>query len=464
MAQAVTPINRDPQIEALKLPPYSVEAEQSVLGGLLLDNTAWDKIADLLTDADFYRADHRQIYRHISLLIEDNKPADALTVAESLERSAKLEEVGGQAYLGSLAVNTPSAANIRRYAEIVRERAIMRRLAEVGTGITDSVYNPLGRSAKDLLDNAEKEVFAIAEAGSRGRQGFSEIQPLLTKVVERIDTLYKRDNPSDVTGIATGFTDLDRMTSGLQPGDLVIVAGRPSMGKTALALNIAEHVALSVGMPAAIFSMEMSGPQLVMRMLGSLGRLDQHKMRTGALNDDDWQKLTTSVGRLNEAPIFIDESGMLNPTELRGRARRLHRQQGGPGLGLIVIDYLQLMETGTSMENRATEVAEISRALKAVAKELNVPVVALSQLNRGLEQRPNKRPVMSDLRESGAIEQDADLILFIYRDEVYNPDSPDKGTAEIIIGKQRNGPIGTVKLTFLGQYTRFENFAAPGRY
>jgi replicative DNA helicase len=464
MAQAVTPINRDPQVDALKLPPYSVEAEQSVLGGLLLDNTAWEKISDLLTDADFYRADHRQIYRHISMLVEDNKPADALTVAESLERSAKLEEVGGQAYLGSLAVNTPSAANIRRYAEIVRERAIMRRLAEVGTGITDSVFNPLGRSAKDLLDIAEKEVFAIAEAGARGRQGFSEIQPLLTKVVERIDTLYKRDNPSDVTGIATGFTDLDRMTSGLQPGDLVIIAGRPSMGKTALALNIAEHVALSEKMPAAIFSMEMSGPQLVMRMLGSLGRLDQHKMRTGALNDDDWQKLTTSVGKLNEAPIFIDESGMLNPTELRGRARRLHRQQGGPGLGLIVVDYLQLMETGNSMENRATEVAEISRALKAVAKELNVPVVALSQLNRGLEQRPNKRPVMSDLRESGAIEQDADLILFIYRDEVYNTESPDKGTAEIIIGKQRNGPIGTVKLTFLGQYTRFENFAAPGRY
>jgi replicative DNA helicase len=464
MAQAVTPIIRDPQIDALKLPPYSIEAEQSVLGGLLLDNSAWEKIADLLTDADFYRADHRLIYRHISLLVEDNKPADALTVAESLERSAKLEEIGGQAYLGSLAVNTPSAANIRRYAEIVRERAIMRRLAEVGTGITDSVFNPLGRSAKDLLDKAEKDVFAIAEAGARGRQGFSEIQPLLTKVVERIDTLYKRDNPSDVTGIATGFTDLDRMTSGLQPGDLVIVAGRPSMGKTAFALNIAEHVALTEKMPAAIFSMEMSGPQLVMRMLGSLGRLDQHKMRTGALNDDDWQKLTTSVGRLNEAPIFIDESGMLNPTELRGRARRLHRQQGGPGLGLIVIDYLQLMETGNSMENRATEVAEISRALKAVAKELNVPVVALSQLNRGLEQRPNKRPVMSDLRESGAIEQDADLILFIYRDEVYNQESPDKGTAEIIIGKQRNGPIGTVKLTFLGQYTRFENFASPNRY
>ena len=464
MAQAVTPIARDPQLDALKLPPHSLEAEQSVLGGLLLDNMAWEKIADLLTDADFYRADHRLIYRHIAELVEDNKPADVLTVADGLERSGKLEEAGGRAYLGSLAVNTPSAANIRRYGEIVRERAIMRRLASVSSGITESVYAPLGRSAKDLLDAAEKEIFAIAEAGARGRQGFTDIQPLLTQVVERIDTLYKRDNPSEVTGVPTGFTDLDRMTSGLQPGDLVIVAGRPSMGKTAFALNIAEHVALSVGMPAAIFSMEMSGTQLVMRMLGSLGRLDQHRMRTGQLNEDDWEKLTNAVGRLNEAPVYIDESGMLNPSELRGRARRLHRQCGGPGLGVIVIDYLQLMETGNSMENRATEVAEISRALKAVAKELNVPVIALSQLNRGLEQRPNKRPVMSDLRESGAIEQDADLILFIYRDEVYNPDSPDKGTAEIIVGKQRNGPIGTVKLTFLGQHTRFENFAAPGRF
>ena len=464
MAQAVTPLTRDPQIEALKLPPYSIEAEQSVLGGLLLDNNAFDRISDFLVEGDFYRADHRQIFHHIALLIADSKPADALTVAESLQRSAKLDDVGGQAYLGSLVMNTPSAANIRRYAEIVRERAIMRKLAEVGSGIAESVYNPLGRSAKDLLDEAEKEVFAIAEQGARGRQGFVEIQPLLTKVVERIDTLYKRDNPSDVTGIATGFTDLDRMTSGLQPGDLVIVAGRPSMGKTAFALNIAEHVALHEKMPAAVFSMEMSGPQLVMRMLGSIGRIDQHKMRTGALNDDDWQKLTSAVGRLSEAPIFIDESGMLNPTELRGRARRLHRQQGGPGLGLIVIDYLQLMETGSSTDNRATEVAEISRALKAVAKELNVPVIALSQLNRGLEQRPNKRPVMSDLRESGAIEQDADLILFIYRDEVYNPESQDRGTAEIIVGKQRNGPIGTVKLTFLGQHTRFENYANPGRY
>ena len=464
MAQPIAPVNRDPQLDALKLPPHSLEAEQSVLGGLLLDNLAWEKIGDILSDSDFYRSDHREIYRHIAELIDDNKPADALTVTESLERSGKIEEVGGRAYIGSLAVNTPSAANIRRYAEIVRERSIMRRLAGVSTAITDSVYSPLGRSAKDLLEEAEKQIFAIAEAGARGQQGFTDIQPLLTKVVERIDTLYKRDNPSDVTGISTGFTDLDRLTSGLQPGDLVVVAGRPSMGKTAFALNIAEHVALNVGMPAAIFSMEMSGTQLVMRLLGSLGRLDQQRMRTGALTDEDWQKLTSAVGRLNDAPVFIDESGMLNPSELRGRARRLHRQCGGPGLGLIVVDYLQLMETGSSTENRSTEVAEISRALKSVAKELNVPVMALSQLNRGLEQRPNKRPVMSDLRESGAIEQDADLIMFIYRDEVYNPESPDKGTAEIIVAKQRNGPIDTVKLTFMGKYTRFENFAAPGRF
>ena len=464
MAQAVTPISRDAQVEALKLPPYSLEAEQSVLGGLLLDNTAWEKISDVLSDADFYRADHRQIYRQVSSLIEDNKPADALTVAESLERSGKLEEVGGQAYIGSLAVNTPSAANIRRYAEIVRERAVMRRLAAVGTEITESVFSPLGRSAKELLDEAEQQVFAIAEAGARGRQGFHEIQPLLTQVVERIDTLYKSDNRTGITGIATGFTDIDHDTSGLQPGDLVVVAGRPSMGKTAFALNVAEHVALVEKMPVAIFSMEMSGTQLVMRMLGSVGRIDQHKMRTGELNDDDWQKLTAALGRLNDAPVYIDDSGMLNPTELRGRARRLHRQCGGPGLGLIVVDYLQLMESGTSIENRATEIAEISRSLKAVAKELKVPVMALSQLNRGLEQRTDKRPVMSDLRESGAIEQDADLILFIYRDEVYNPESQDKGRAEIIIGKQRNGPIGKRKLTFLGQYTRFENYADPGRF
>jgi replicative DNA helicase len=464
MAQAVTPLNRDPQLDAIRLPPHSVEAEQSVLGGLLLNNAAWDDVATLVHEANFYRADHQLIYRHIAGLIENSKPADVLTVAESLERHGQLDEAGGQAYIGSLALNTPSAANIRRYAEIVRERSIMRRLAEVGTEIADSAYSPSGQSADQLLDQAEGRVFEIAEAGARGRQGFLQMPPLLTEVVKRIDELYNRDNPTDITGVATGFSDLDRMTSGLQPGELVIVAGRPSMGKTAFALNVAEHVGLDVRLPVAVFSMEMGGTQLVMRMLGSTGRLDQHKLRTGQLHDDDWQRLTGAVGKLNEAPVYIDESGALNALELRARARRLHRQCGGPGLGLIVVDYLQLMSATSQGENRATEISEISRSLKGLAKELNVPVMALSQLNRGLEQRPNKRPVMSDLRESGAIEQDADVILFIYRDEVYNPDTQDKGIAEIIIGKQRNGPIGTIKLTFLGQYTRFENFAQLDPY
>jgi replicative DNA helicase len=455
----------DQQLDALKLPPHSVEAEQSVLGGLLLDNSAWEKIADLVAEGDFYRHDHRLIYRHISKLIEHGKPADVITIAESLENSAKLGEVGGLAYLGALAQNTPSAANIRRYAEIVRERAVLRQLVEVGSGIAEDALNPSGRSMAQLLDEAEAKVFEIAEAGARGKQGFMEIQPLLTQVVERIDMLFQRENPNDVTGLPTGFADLDEKTSGLQPGDLVIVAGRPSMGKTAFSINIAENVAIQTGMPVAVFSMEMAGTQLVTRMLGSIGRLDQHRVRTGRLQDEDWQKLTYAVGKLNDAPIHIDESAALSVLDLRARARRLHRQCGK--LGLIVIDYLQLMSgsgKGSGGENRATEISEISRGLKALAKELEVPVIALSQLNRSLEQRPNKRPVMSDLRESGAIEQDADLILFIYRDEVYNPDSPDKGKAEIIIGKQRNGPIGTVPMTFIGEYTRFENYAHGGSY
>ncbi len=801
----------DPQLEALKLPPHSVEAEQSVLGGIFLDTTAWDKITDLVGESDFYRFEHRLIYRHIGRLTEQAKPVDVITVAESLESNAELDKVGGLAYLGSLAQNVPSAANIRRYAEIVRERAIMRRLVEVGNDIAASAYNPSGRDAGQLLDEAESRVFEIAESGERGRQGFVHIPPLLIKVVERIETLHGRDNPSDVTGIATGFTDLDRMTSGLQPGDLVIVAGRPSMGKaqpldagvrtlcgwkqmselevgdalasvdgrpsivtgvfpqgdkqvyritfsdgrlteccaehlwrvhsrhwdaarvletrelmrllqskrhqgrlwierasgdfghrdplpidpwvlgallgdgnltgtgtvrfstaspqilalmeermseamavnhaknydyrlirqdcghvpglmgmqpnllrvgldalqltglssdqkfipklymdacrsarldmlrglldtdgwvekwgsvcfstasaqlaqdvaalarslggwcsvsnkqthfrniagmrvpglpayvchishpepqslflmsekqtrapatwrrqkrlnilsieptrqtpcqcisvshpsrlyitdqdvvthnTAFALNVAEHVALEGSKPVAVFSMEMGGTQLAMRMIGSVGKLNQQNLRTGKLEDDDWPRMTHALGRLNDAPIFIDETAALNSLELRSRARRLHRENSG--LGLIVIDYLQLMSSPSNKasENRATEISEISRSLKALAKELQVPVMALSQLNRSLEQRPNKRPVMSDLRESGAIEQDADLILFIYRDEVYNPDSPDKGKAEIIIGKQRNGPIGKVELTFRGEYTRFDNYAS----
>ncbi len=462
MVQPSISINHDQLVESYKTPPHSIETEQSVLGGLMLDNHAWDKVADIITDEDFYRHDHRLIYHHISKLIEHNKPADVVTVAESLENSAELQNVGGLAYIGIIVQNTPSAANIRRYAEIVRERSIMRNLAQVGAQIADSAYNPTGRSAMNLLDEAESKVFEIAEEGARGKQGFVDIQPLLKQVVERIELLYNQDNPSDVTGIASGFHDLDQKTSGFQAGDLIIVAGRPSMGKTAFSLNIAEHVALELGKPVAVFSMEMGGAQLAMRMLGSVGRLDQHKVRTGRLEDEDWPKLTHALGKLNDAPIYIDESAALNALELRARARRLFRQNGE--LGLIVVDYLQLMSSSSQGENRATEISEISRSLKGLAKELKVPVIALSQLNRSLEQRPNKRPVMSDLRESGAIEQDADLILFIYRDEVYNPDTQDKGLAEIIIGKQRNGPIGKVDLTFLGEYTRFESFARTEYY
>ncbi len=452
----------DEQLDSLKLPPHSVEAEQSVLGGLLLENEALDKIADILNPQDFYQFDHKLIYEHIAKLIEKNRPADIVTVAESLESSSELSQIGGVAYLGALAQNTPTAVNIRRYAEIVRERAIMRKLVTVGSDIAESAYQPNGRDAQQLLDEAEAKIFQIAEGGKRSSQGFQDIQTLLPQVAERIDMLFSRDNQSDVTGIPSGFNDLDSMTSGLQPGDLVIVAGRPSMGKTAFSLNIAENVALDTKLPVAVFSMEMASTQLAMRMIGSVGRLDQHKMRTGRLEDDDWEKLTTALGKLNEAPIFIDEGAGLSSFDVRARARRLHRQAGK--LGLIVVDYLQLMAApaGKQGENRATEISEISRSLKALAKELDCPVIALSQLNRSVEQRPDKRPVMSDLRESGAIEQDADLILFIYRDEVYNPDSPDKGTAEIIIGKQRNGPIGRVRLTFIGANTRFENYANAG--
>jgi replicative DNA helicase len=461
MAQ-VTSIAKDAQLEAARVPPQSIEAEQSVLGGLLLDNTAWDRIADLVSAVDFYRADHRLIFEHIGLLIENVRPADALTVAESLERSGRLGEVGGQAYLGTLAANTPSAANIRRYAEIVRERSVMRNLAAIGTDIADSAYNPLGRDAKALLDEAETKIFRIAESGSKARQGFVKIDPLLTETVERVDVLYNRENKDDVIGLATGFVDLDRMTSGLQQGDLIIIAARPSMGKTALAMNFVEHVALQLKKAVAVFSMEMSGAQLAMRMIGSVGRFDQHELRTGTFKEDDWSRLVDAVGRLNETEIFIDDTAGLNALEVRSRARRLHRQCGG--LALIVVDYLQLMSSSGREENRATEIAEISRSLKGLAKELKVPVVALSQLNRGVESRQDKRPMMSDLRESGAIEQDADLILFIYRDEVYNPESPNRGMAEILLAKQRNGPTGKVMLTFLGKYTRFENYAGGDRF
>jgi replicative DNA helicase len=456
---------QDLQLLALRVPPHSVEAEQSLLGGLLLDNSAWEKIADVVTVNDFYRDDHRRIFRHIAKLVESNRPADVVTVLESIEGSEDKDKTGGIAYLGSLSQNTPSALNIKRYAELVRERAVQRKLAQVATDIAESALSPSGKDAKQLLDEAETRIMEIGEEGARSRSGFEEIQPVLARVMERIDELYHRDNPSDVTGVPTGFVDLDKETAGLQPGDLIIVAGRPSMGKTAFALNMAENVAVDHGLPVAIFSMEMGGTQLAMRMLGSISRVDQHRMRTGRLNDDEWGKLSSAMGKLHDAPIFIDETAALNSLELRSRARRLKRQCGK--LGLIVIDYLQLM-SGTNQsasENRATEISEISRGLKALAKELDVPVVALSQLNRALEQRNDKRPMMSDLRESGAIEQDADVILFIYRDEVYFPDKPEsRGRAEVIIGKQRNGPIGTVHLTFLGQHTRFENGARDGGY
>ena len=450
----------DPALAQLRVPPHSLESEQSVLGGLLLDNSAWDRIADLLSEGDFYRDEHRRIWRQISKLFERGKPVDAVTVAEALDTAGQGEQTGGLAYLGELAANTPSASNIRRYAEIVRERAILRQLVSAGDEIAGSALNPLGRDPKTLLDEAEAKVFAIAESGFRHQSGFQHIQPLLTQVVERIQELHDRDNPSDITGVPTGYHDLDSKTSGLQPGDLLIVAGRPSMGKTSFSLNMAEHVAIEVGLPVAVFSMEMGGAQLAMRMLASVGRLDSHRVRTGKLNDDEWSRLSFAIGKMHEAPLYIDETPALNPIDLRARARRLHRQCGR--LGLIVIDYLQLMSAASGGgENRATEISEISRSLKGLAKELSVPVIALSQLNRSLEQRPNKRPVMSDLRESGAIEQDADVIMFIYRDEVYNQDTPDKGIAEIIIAKQRNGPIGTVNLAFLGEYTRFENLARP---
>jgi replicative DNA helicase len=446
----------DPQIESLRVPPHSIEAEQSVLGGLLLDNAAWDRIADFVSTDDFYRYDHRIIFQHLVKLINESKPADVITVFEALSNSGKAEDVGGLTYLNALAQNTPSAANIRRYAEIVRDRGVLRKLITVADEISGNAFNPQGKEVKQMLDEAESRIFAIAEEGSRGSQGFQDIQGLLTQVVERVDELYNRDSTSDITGVPTGFIDLDRMTSGLQPGDLVIVAGRPSMGKTAFSLNIGENVAIDSGLPVAVFSMEMGGAQLAMRMLGSVGKLDQHRLRTGRLIDEDWPRLTHAIQKMNDAQLYIDETPALSPIELRARSRRLARTCGK--LGLIIVDYLQLMSGNSSGENRATEISEISRSLKGLAKELHCPVIALSQLNRSLEQRPNKRPVMSDLRESGAIEQDADVILFIYRDQVYNPDSPDKGTAEIIIGKQRNGPIGSVRLAFLGEYTKFDNY------
>lgn len=442
--------------DTFRLPPQSNEAEQSVLGGLLLDNAAWDRIADIVHADDFYRADHRLVFSRICHLIEHGHPADVVTVAEALEGTNDLDEAGGLSYLATMAQNTPSAANIKRYAEIVREKSILRQLGMTSVEISESVFNPSGKTAAELLDEAEAKIFKIAENSAKGQQGGKEMPELLKEVIGEIDERYQSDDPNGITGTATGFKDFDKMTRGLQPGDLIIVAGRPSMGKTAFAINIAENIAIDEQLPVMVFSMEMPGKQLTYRMLSSVGKLDGTRVMTGQLEDEDWEKLTYATGRLSDAQIHIDDTNGLSALEMRARARRYARKSGGK-LGLIVIDYIQLMSANSQNndQNRAGELGEISRGLKNLAKELQVPVIALSQLSRKVEERANKRPMMSDLRESGALEQDADLIVMLYRDEYYNPDSQDKGMAEAIIGKQRNGPTGMVPLTFMGNYTKF---------
>ena len=439
--------------QRLKVPPSSIEAEQSLLGGLMLDHLAWEKVADIVSAADFYRKDHRLIFAAIAVLADDSNPCDVVTVSEFLDNRSELESAGGLEYLATLANETPGAANARAYANIVRERATLRALINAGNEISGSAFTTDGRTATEIVDEAERLVFEIAESGSRGKSGFKALKAILPEAVDRIDMLHQSDG--DITGISTGYHEFDKLTAGLQPGELIIIAGRPSMGKTTLAINIAENAAIGSKIPTAIFSMEMPSQQLAFRMISSLGRVDQTHLRTGNFPDEDWSRINTAVQLMSEAPIFIDDTPSLSPTEIRARARRLQREHG---LGLIVIDYLQLMQVHGSSENRATEISEISRNLKALAKELAVPVIALSQLNRSVEQRTDKRPVMSDLRESGAIEQDADLILFIYREEVYNQDTPRKGIADIAIAKQRNGPIGDFPLTFVGRYTKFENW------
>jgi len=449
---------QDRQVAQLRIPPHSIEAESSVLGGLLLDNGAWDRVNDLLTDRDFYRYEHRLVFAAIGALINASKPADVITVFEQLQNQGKAEEIGGLAYLNSLAQYVPSAGNIRRYAEIVRERSILRKLVTASDEISTNAFNPKGRPVAAILDEAEQKIFNIGEEGARTKQGFQAMDTLVVALLDRVQEMA--DNPNDVTGVPTGFYDLDRMTAGFQAGDLIVLAARPSMGKTALAINIAEHVALNEGLPVAVFSMEMGAAQLAVRIVGSIGRIDQGHLRTGKLSDEEWPRLTEAIEKLRTISLHIDETAGLTSSELRANARRLSRQCGK--LGLIVVDYLQLMSGSSSDgENRATELGEISRGLKMLAKELQCPVIALSQLNRSVETRPDKRPMMSDLRESGAIEQDADIIMFIYRDEYYTKDAcKEPGVAEVIIAKQRNGPTGVVKLAFLKNITKFESLAA----
>jgi len=465
MSAVLSPVDddfpRDREVAQLRVPPHSIEAESSVLGGLLLDNEAWDRVADLLSPSDFYRYEHRLIFKAIQDLIDASKPADVITVFEALQSLGKADEVGGLSYLNSLAQYVPSAGNIRRYAEIVRERGILRKLVSASDEIATAAFNPQGKPVDTILDEAEQRIFNIGEEGSRMKEGFQDMGSLVLDLMDRVQEMS--DNPNDITGVPTGFYDLDRMTSGLQAGDLIILAARPSMGKTSLAINIAEHVALYEELPVAVFSMEMGASQLAVRIVGSIGRIDQSHLRTGKLSDDEWPRLTEAIEKLRNISLHIDETPGLTVSQLRTNARRLARQCGGK-LGLIVVDYLQLMSvsSGMSDENRATAVGEISRGLKMLAKELGCPVIALSQLSRGVESRPDKRPMMSDLRESGAIEQDADVIMFIYRDDYYNKDSKEPGVAEVIISKQRNGPTGTAKLAFLKPLTKFESLASGG--
>ncbi len=449
-----TASNPDWDVAKLKLQPQSIEAERSVIGALLISSDSWDGVAEVVAAADFYRPEHRAIFRQIALLVDRGEPVDVVTVSDRLLATGELDAAGGHTYLAELAEQTPTASNVRAYANAVRERSVLRQLINAAQDIASSGFNPEGRSSEELVDEAERLIMQISESGQKagGPQG---MEGLLKGAIDRIEELY--NTGGDITGLTTGFIDLDRMTSGLQPSDLVIVAGRPSMGKTSFAMNLIENAALASDRPLMVFSMEMPAEQLVIRMLSSLGRIDQGRVRTGKLEQDDWPKLASATEKLKGTQVFIDDTPALTPTELRSRVRKLVREQGD--LGMIMVDYLQLMRVAGSNEGRTAEISEISRSLKAIAKEFKCPVVALSQLNRSLEQRPNKRPVNSDLRESGAIEQDADVIMFIYRDEVYNEDSPDKGVAEIIIGKQRNGPIGTCRLSFQGQFTRFENLA-----
>jgi replicative DNA helicase len=445
---------RDIEVERLKVPPHSVEAEQSVLGGLMLSPEGWDDVAGRVMNEDFYRPDHRLIFHTMSELVEARRPLDVITLSEALETRGELEQVGGIVYLGELVKNTPSAANIATYADIIRERSILRQLISVSRESMESAFHPEGRGSDQLLAEIENQLAAIAE-GRPKDGGPQAITPLLRKAVEKIDELFNAEGA--LTGLSTGFTEFDNMTSGLQPSDLVVVAARPSMGKTSFAMNLVEHAALNNDKPVVVFSMEMPAESLIMRMMSSIGRINQTRVRSGSLEDEDWPKLTTAVNRLKDRSLFIDDTPALSPTEVRARCKRIQREHGG--LALVMVDYLQLMQIPGRGDNRVAEISEISRSLKTIAKEFDCPVVALSQLNRGLEQRPNKRPINSDLRDSGAIEQDADVIAFIYRDEVYNEDSPDKGVAEIIIGKQRNGPIGSCRLAFIGEFTRFENLA-----